>query len=249
MLGTTGDCLGLRADQGAAWRQLQAQPQLGAGPRIGQPGRDAAGLLPGDRGIEQVSVQVLPRPPEPVVTPQTLRNAWAQDARNFVNDLFIESDDGIFRQAEFNIKKLMPRNRVDALEYLQENPTTMNRYFVRDAVDSVWSNFITRKALAEGWATIDPLNMGVKFNRALAMNMDMADKTRNIAGDLDEAMDIEVYNSNVGKQGDDLAADAVANQAQSDAMKLRNMRSAKSYAFRPHRASRASSVMLRSSAR
>ena len=127
------------------------------------------------------------------------------------------AEDDFYRQAEFDIKKLMPRNRVDALEYLQENPTTMNRYFVRDAVDSVWSNFITRKALAEGWATIDPLNMSVKFNRALAMNMDMADKTRKIAGDLDEAVDIELYNSNVGKQGDDLAADAVANQAQRDA--------------------------------
>ena len=196
------------------------QPQLGAGPQTGQPGRDPAGLLPGDQGIEQVNVQVLPRPPEPVITPQTIRNGFAQDARKYVEDLFIQADDGIFRQAEFEIKKLMPRNRVDALEYLQENPTAMNRYFVRDAVDSVWSNFITRKALAEGWATIDPLNMNVKFNRAMAMNMDMADKTRKLAQDLDNQIDIETYNGNVGGNPDDPASLAVGAQAADDSTKM-----------------------------
>ena len=196
------------------------QPQLGAGPQTGQPGRDPAGLLPGDQGIEQVNVQVLPRPAEPVITPQTIRNGFAQDARKYVEDLFVQADDGIFRQAEFNIKKLMPRNRVDALEYLQENPTAMNRYFVRDAVDSVWSNFITRKALAEGWATIDPLNMNVKFNRAMAMNMDMSDKTRKLAQDLDNQIDIETYNGNVGGKPDDPASLAAGAQVADDSTKM-----------------------------
>jgi hypothetical protein len=158
--------------------------------------------------------QVLPRPPEPVVTPQTIRNAFGEDARKYAESVFVQSDDGSFRQmtseppamqswamrreAEANIKKTMPRNRVDALEYLQENPPTRNRYFVTDAVDNVWNSFVTRKALEEGWATIDPLNMNVKFNRRMAMDLDLSDKARAVGRDLDEAVDLELYSKNTG---------------------------------------------------
>ena len=96
----------------------------------------------------------------------------------------------------------MPRNRVDALEYLQENPPTRNRYFVTDAVDNVWNSFVTRKALEEGWATIDPLNMNVKFNRRMAMDLDLSDKARKVGRDLDEAVDLELYSNNTGAKLD-----------------------------------------------
>ena len=185
----------------------------GRSPEPKPPGAEPAGLLqptgqmvqappPGaltDTGIDPVQVQVV-RPPEPAVTPQTIRNAFqadAYDAFKRAQELtFQEGPDGVMRSmAELNatVKQLMPRTRVDAMEYITKFPPQANELGVIPAADSVWMNFITDRGLKEGWASIDPDTMQVRFNRKSALELDRGDLAAKQAQAMDELNELNRY--------------------------------------------------------
>ena len=93
------------------------------------------------------------------------------------------------RSLATKVKELMPRTRVDALEYLQTFRPAANQYGVVPAADSVWVNFMYERGLAEGWATIDPATFAVKFNRKAAAELDRGQAVLKQAAALDEASD------------------------------------------------------------
>jgi len=191
-------------------QQLPGAPQPGAlpgGPEA-KPGSMPAGTLgaggelaPVTPGMEQVQVTDLgPRPPEPAVTPQTIRNAFQADAYNaFMRSqelTYVEGPDGVMRSmAELNagVKQLMPRTRVDAMEYITKFPPQANELGVIPAADSVWMNFITDRGLSEGWASIDPDTMQVRFNRKSALELDRGDLAAKQAKAMDELNELNRY--------------------------------------------------------
>lgn len=153
----------------------------------------AAGPVPVG-GIEPVQVVDLgPRPPEATVTPQTIRSAFERDAFKAFMDAqqltFAEGPDGIMRSMEelqSQVRQVMPRTRVDALEYITTFRPAANRYGVIPASDSVWMNFLYDRGLQEGWASIDPDTMAVRFNRKAAADLDRGDLVTDQAAKLDE---------------------------------------------------------------
>jgi len=181
-----------------------ADPALLKGGPEAKPGSDPAGLLGAGGGeltppVQPVQVTDV-RPPEPVVTPQTIRNAFQADAYDaFMRSqelTFEEGPDGVMRSlAELNgsVKRLMPRTRVDAMEYITKFPPEANELGVIPAADSVWMNFITDRGLAEGWATIDPDTMRVRFNRKSALDLDMGDAAAKQAKEMDELAELNRY--------------------------------------------------------
>lgn len=179
--------------------------------QIGQPAPDPAGLLgaggglpaPVTPGMVPVTVRDLgssvPRPPEPVVTPQTIRNGFAQDALRVMRQMdeltFVEGADGVFTQMSNTIKRLVPRTRVDALEYLQKFPPQLNEVGMPNGVDSIWTNFLYDRGLQEGWASIDPDTFQIRFNRAKAAEFDRSSAVIRQAEALDQARQIDEFNT------------------------------------------------------
>ena len=178
----------------------QAQQLLAGGPEARPPGAPPAGLL-GAGGGEMLPpptpaqvVDLGPRPPEVTVTPQTIRNAFERDAYKAFMEAqeltFEEGPDGIMRsmaELQQQVRQLMPRTRVDALEYLNNVRPAANQYGVVPASDSVWMNFLYDRGLNEGWASIDPDTMAVRFNRKAAADLDRGDLVIDQATKLDEA--------------------------------------------------------------
>jgi hypothetical protein len=171
----------------------------GSSPEPKPPGAPPAGLLgaggpPVPAGIEPVQVQDLgsatPRPPTPIVTPQTIQSAFVQAARQAWAEMesltLTEGWDGVMRNLRVGAKRLMPSSRVDALEYARQFPVSMNGMGVIPASDSVWSNFISQKALAEGWARIDPDTLELYYNRKIAYELDRGDAVTKQAQALDD---------------------------------------------------------------
>ena len=186
----------------------QAQQLLpgGVSPEALPPGAPPSGLLGAVDGGQDLSVQPVellnlgPRPPEATVTPQTIRNAFERDAYKAFMDAqeltFEEGPDGIMRsmaELQQQVRQLMPRTRVDALEYLNNFRPAANRYGVVPASDSVWMNFLYERGLNEGWASIDPDTMGVRFNRKAAADLDRGDLVIDQATKIDEATRYEEW--------------------------------------------------------
>lgn len=161
----------------------------------------ADGSLAEVPAIEPVQVREL-RPSEPVVTPDTIRSAWEREAARAWQQAqaltFQEGTDGVFRSLADGVRRLMPRTRVDALEYLREFRPTANRYGVVHAADSAWQNFIYERGLAEGWATIDPDTMAVRFNRKAAADLDRGQAAIRQAQALDEADSLRLFTERYG---------------------------------------------------
>jgi hypothetical protein len=165
----------------------------------------ADGPVAQDLGMVPVTVfdlgGAVPRPPEPVVTPQTIRNGFAQDAMRVMREMneltlnFGEGADGVFTQMSDTIKRLVPRTRVDALEYLQNFPPQLNEVGMPNGIDSIWTNFLYDRGLQEGWASIDPDTFQIRFNRAKAAEFDRSSAVIRQAEALDQARQIDEFNT------------------------------------------------------
>ena len=166
-----------------------------------KPGFDPAGLLGAggelvDGRIQPVNVQVI-RPAEATVTPQTIRNAVEQDAYEaFKKSLELQFEEvmpGQFQQISNQVRELMPKTRVDLVEYVNAFPPALNELGVLNAADSIWLNMVTNRALAEGWASLDPVTFGLRFNRRLASELDQSDLAMRQASKVDQALELRRY--------------------------------------------------------
>jgi hypothetical protein len=166
-----------------------------------QPGPQGMAQFPAAAAVEPAQIVDLgPRPPEATVTPQTIRSAFERDAYKAFMEAqeltFEEGPDGIMRsmaELQQQVRQLMPRTRVDALEYLNSFRPAANKYGVVPASDSVWMNFLYERGLNEGWASIDPDTMGVRFNRKAAADLDRGDLVIDQATKIDEATRYEEW--------------------------------------------------------
>ena len=147
-------------------------------------------LAPEGGAIEPVDIQVI-RPPEPTITPQTMRAGFQQ----YVEARFAEQGADFISQLLDTTKRLMPRNRVDAIDYLEKFPLRYNGLGMMQASDSVANNYLVERGLSEGWMTVNPEMMELTYNRKLAFDFDRNEYAVKQASALDEAAEIERYNS------------------------------------------------------
>jgi hypothetical protein len=146
--------------------------------------------LGADMPVYPVDVQVI-RPSEPTITPQTMRAGFQQ----YVEARFAEQGADFISELLDTTKRLMPRNRVDAIDYLEKFPLRYNGLGMMQASDSVANNYLVERGLNEGWMTVNPEMMELTYNRKLAFDFDRNEYAVKQATALDEAAEIERYNS------------------------------------------------------
>ena len=164
-------------------------------------------LAPEGGPIEPVSVQVM-RPPEPTITPQTMRAGFKQ----YVEERFAEQGADFISELLDTTKRLMPRNRVDAIDLLEQFPLRYNGLGVMEASDSVTNNYLVERGLREGWMSVNPEFMELTYNRKLAFDFDRNEYALKQAQALDEAAEIEAYNAKMLNAGTDPATKPVQDE-------------------------------------
>lgn len=178
-----------------------AEPKPGGINQLDRPALRSSGDLVDGR-IEPVSLDgaFSPRNPEPTVTPQTIRTAFEEDSyRAFKESLelvYEEAAPGRMELITKQVEQLMPKTRVDAIDYMKRNPITANELGVIDAPQSIWTNFIVNRGLFEGWAQVGD-DMQIRFLRNAAVELDRGALAEKSAKALDEAVDNELFNENL----------------------------------------------------
>ena len=146
--------------------------------------------LGADMPIYPVDVQVM-RPPEPTITPQTLRAGF----RQYVEAGFAAEGPEFIQRLIDTTKRLMPCNRVDAIDMLEQFPLRYNGLGMMEASESVTNNYLIERGLREGWMTVNPEMMEITYNRKLAFDFDRNEYALKQARALDEAAEIERYDA------------------------------------------------------
>ena len=163
------------------------QAQLPPGVKGGPLANGIQGVDVNDVTVQPVNVQVM-RPPEPTVTPQTLRAGFDDYVRRRFGEAGFEAD------LVDRVKRLMPRNRVDAIDFFERFPLKYNGIGTMSAADSVSSNYLIARGVSEGWMTVDS-DMLLMYNRKLAFDFDRHEFAFKQASALDEADEIARYNA------------------------------------------------------
>ena len=163
------------------------QPQLPPGTKGGPLANGIQGVDVEDVTVQPVNVQVM-RPPEPTVTPQTLRAGFDDYVRQRFGEAGFEAD------LVDRVKRLMPRNRVDAIDFFEKFPLRYNGIGTMAASDSLSSNYMIARGMTEGWMTVDS-DMLLMYNRKLAFDFDRNEFALKQASALDEADEIARYNA------------------------------------------------------
>lgn len=148
-------------------------------------------------GVPPVEVPVaVIRPPEPTVTPQTIRSGLYQYARERFGD------EAFFPDLTEKIKRLMPRNRVDAIDYFEAYPFQYNAGGTMNAADSISNNYMIQRGLAEGWVQLGD-DMQFTYNRGAAFELDRGEFDLAQANRIDEVAEIERYNQTLARSADE----------------------------------------------
>ena len=102
---------------------------------------------------------------------------------------FAEQGGEFVQQLVDTTKRLMPRNRVDAVDMLEQfhSDTSLG---MMEASDSLTSNYLAQRGLSEGWMTVNS-DMLLMYNRKLAFDFDRNEYALKQASALDEAAEIE----------------------------------------------------------
>ena len=167
--------------------RVDQQGQLPPGVKGGPLANGIQGVDVEDVTVQPVNVQVM-RPPEPTVTPQTLRAGFDDYVRQRFGEAGFEAD------LVDRVKRLMPRNRVDAIDFFEKFPLRYNGIGTMAASDSLSSNYMIARGMTEGWMTVDS-DMLLMYNRKLAFDFDRNEFALKQASALDEADEIARYNA------------------------------------------------------
>ena len=129
---------------------------------------------------------------EPTVSPGGISDAVERSMANGVPPEQIVRD----------VQRLMPRKNVDLIDYIKMNPPRRNGVGMIRASDQIWSDYILKKGLSEGWVRLDD-DFSPVFIRSAAYEADAAGLIEQQAKALDELQqirDFEVSNSQVREQ-------------------------------------------------
>ena len=130
------------------------------------------------------------RPPEPTYGPNSIRKAFDE----YVKTRFSGSD---FLPEELLQKtlKILPRKRVDAVDYFTKNPARVNSAGMMSASDSLIDDYFKDRGIKEGWIKVKRDTFDFEYNRKAAYDLDLGDVATTQAVKADEAAEIERYNN------------------------------------------------------
>ena len=129
------------------WGEMGVQQEI-ASP---QPGMDFG------QPIQRARVEdITPRPPEPVVTPQTISNAFQSDLKRSLLRLAGSQPQEVLMPVMEEVTKLLPRSRSDAIDYLKNIGRRFNQERVLPLFDGLISDAVYQKGLGEGWIRMTP---------------------------------------------------------------------------------------------
>ena len=128
--------------------------------------------------------EVVVRPAEPTVTPQTYRQAWTDYVRSIDG---LPNYEELIQEGMGKMERLLPPGRVDGIDWMDAMEKNVNQAGVIQATDSLASNFYLHRGLTEGWASIDPETGFPQFNRKLAFDFDKSDQFQKQAKKVDES--------------------------------------------------------------
>lgn len=128
------------------------------------------------------------RPPEPTVSPQTIREGFEQYIKEGLGDM----GPGIVDDLLNKTMQLLPRKRVDVVNYLQQFPRQFNEAGMLPAADQKVSDYIFELGRSEGWISIGD-DLVPRFNRKLAYDLDRGNLAQLKADAADEAAELERY--------------------------------------------------------
>lgn len=168
--------------QARDWEGLQGQLLKG----INEQGNDPPSELLNQFGSPM-------RPAEPTVTPATLREGYTRYAIGRFEKLGSMSEELVAKTVE-----LMPRNRVDAVDYLTSFPLRYNGAGTMAAADEVASSYLVSRGLSEGWMGVDE-NFTLTYNRAKAFEFDRNQYQVKAARAADEAAELERYDASLAR--------------------------------------------------
>ena len=129
------------------WGEMGVQQEI-ASP---QPGMDFG------QPIQRARIEdITPRPPEPVVTPQTINNAFQSDLKRSLLRLAGSQPQEVLMPVMEEVTKLLPRSRSDAIDYLKNIGRRFNQERVLPLFDGLISDAVYQKGLGEGWIRMTP---------------------------------------------------------------------------------------------
>ena len=155
--------------------------------------KPAQRALPEQAGMARIRVD------EPTISPGGIADAVDQSIANGVPPEQIVAD----------VRRLMPRKRVDLIDYVEMNPPRRNEVGMIRASDQMWMDYITKKGLEEGWVRLDD-NFNTSFIRSAAKEADIGGLIEQQAKALDELQQIRDFEmfGEARKVGDEADLDA-----------------------------------------
>jgi len=119
---------------------------------------------------------------EPTVSPGGIADAVDQSVANGVPPEQIVAD----------VRRLMPRKRVDLIDYVKMNPPQRNGVGLIRASDQIWMDYILKTGLEEGWVRLDD-DFNPIFIRSAAKEADVGGLVEQQAKALDELQQIRDF--------------------------------------------------------
>ena len=119
---------------------------------------------------------------EPTVSPGGIADAVDQSVANGVPPEQIVSD----------VQKMLPRKRVDLIDYVKMNPPQRNGVGMIRASDQIWMDYILKTGLEEGWVRLDD-DFNPIFIRSAAKEADVGGLVEQQAKALDELQQIRDF--------------------------------------------------------
>ena len=129
---------------------------------------------------------------EPTISPGGIADAVDRSMANGVPPEQIVRD----------VQRMLPTKNVDLIDYIKMNPPQRNGVGMIRASDQIWSDYILRKGLSEGWVRLDD-DFNPVFIRSAAYEADAAgliEQQAKAVDELQQIRDFEVSNSQVREQ-------------------------------------------------
>ena len=111
------------------------------------------------------------RVPEPVVDTPTIGAALRSDLRQNITRVLRDAPEDLMLAVQERINKMLPPNRVDALEYLQQSRRRMNSYGTLPLEQGLISDAVYRSGLRDGWVRWNP-DGSISASRKIAVDID-----------------------------------------------------------------------------
>jgi hypothetical protein len=142
----------MRPEVQAALKRLEDSQALATVPEGQAPGQ----MVPQQDIIRARVEDITPRPPEPVVSPQTMQGAFVQDLMRNMEGVLAQAPEGVFGPVMDEVTKMLPRSRSDAIDYLKSIGRRFNQERVLPLFDGLISDAVYQKGLGEGWIRMTP---------------------------------------------------------------------------------------------